>query len=150
VLNYGLNVTSLAFSPDNRLIAVLELVKDEYGDIRNKKLAVLSMSSRKAKTLAVGRRKPAFAWAGNTSLAVTRYDKYAVPTLSLITVDGRVTKLVSNRSVARLIPLGFVGKSDFVVYKSDSSAMSGDGEQVLWKVRPGSPPIRLFPKEARK
>lgn len=137
-------IMSNDFSPDGGKIAYIERMKDEYGDLELYVLKVMDISRHKVRTIAQGRRDPEFVWQSDKSLAVTTYDRYAVPTLSLMTLDGYVTKLLTARQYSKITPVGTPKVAGSVVYQSFTARQEADyREGDLWSVRPGGKPVLI-------
>ena len=142
-------VIGYLLSPSENRIAFIELAKDEYGDYENLSLNVADIRTGKINHLLTTRHMPAFIWAGEDALAVTTYDKFSVPTISLMNIDGRRTQLVSTKEYAQLEPLAYLPKYNRIVYKAaDDTARFVDSE--LWSISPGKAPVRLLPRSGRK
>ena len=134
------------FSPDGRYVAFIELVKDEYGEFANFALKVANIRSGGVVSIVVNRREPNYAWAGNGRLAVVTYDKFAVPSLGLVDLATRKsTRLATSHGFASFEPLAYVSSENIVAYKAATS-ISGEKPEELWAARPGSAPMRLFPR----
>lgn len=146
VLSTGTLASEIKFSLDGSRIAFLERTKDEYGDYSNYDLRVAEVKARRVYSVLVNRREPKFVWAGNGSIAASSYDKYAVPSVSLIDIATRKqTRLASDRGFALFEPLAYVPSRQLVAYKA-SYGVTGEKPEELWTVRLGGGPVRLFPK----
>lgn len=146
VLSTGRLAYCIKFSPDVNKIAFREMAKDEYGDYSNYDLRVAEIKSGQVHSILVNRREPWFVWAGNGSIAASIYDKYAVPSVSLIDIATRKqTRLVADRGFAMFGPLAYVPSEQLVAYKA-SLGVTGEMPEELWTAKPGGGPVRLFPK----
>lgn len=134
------------FSPDGRRIAFIEIIKDEYGDHDLYALKVADIASRRVTLITTNRREPKFVWAGRGALAVSTYDKYAVPSVSLVDVATRKwIRLATDRRFAGFEPLASMPSKRLVAYKA-SWDVTGEQPEELWAARPGSAPVKLFPR----
>ena len=148
VLTTGELAGTIFLSPSNTRMAFVDRVKDEYGDLDNRALRVADLRTGRVQDIAVNRRKMYYMWVGDDALAVTTYDKYAVPTLSLIpATGGSGTRLVTAPSFARVEPAAYLPGRKRAVYTA--TAASSKTLTELWAVEPGRNPVRLFPKNAR-
>lgn len=150
VLAVGELAGKFALSPIGAGVVFTELVKDEYGDFDSYALRTADVRTGSVHDLLTNRREPVYAWAGDDALAVTTFDKYAVPTLNLVgAAGGRPTALVTARDFARFKPLAYLPMQRRVVYKASASVRDYDSPEELWAVEPGRRPVRLFPKNVR-
>lgn len=132
-------------SPNCRRIAFRERVKDESGDYSNRSLGFIDLKSGEIKRLAVNRRDFGFEWAGDDHLALLSYDKYAAPSLSLISLDGDTRLLARPASSGTRIQACLPDRQRVFF----STWTHEEGPYELWAVEPGSKPVRLFPKGGR-
>jgi hypothetical protein len=137
-------IGTMEFSPGGGKIAYMEIEKDEFGDLEKYSIKVTDISTRKTRTLASGRMKPEFIWNGENRLVVTTYDSHAVPTLSLIGLDGSKTKLVTAKGYYRLTPIDYPTAHGRIVYESFTYGQAYIGDGDLWSVRPGEKPVRIY------
>lgn len=148
-LTVGELVGWFSISPSGSRAAYIERVKDEYGDFDSYSLRVADIATGRVRTLVTNRRTPRVAWAGDDAIAVTIYDKYAVPTLSLIDLkSGATVRLVTSEKLARIRPLACIPDRKRVIYAAETT-VSGDGPEELLAVEPGKRPVRLFPRNVR-
>jgi Tol biopolymer transport system component len=150
VFTVGKLVKECWFSPDGGRIAFIELTKDEYGDYDNTALRVLDLRTGKSLDLATNRREFQVLWAGEGLLAMVAHDKYAVPSLALVSaVSGNRRVLAVHREFGYITPLAFLPDPQRVVYTAaDRSPYEGPVE--LWAAEPGRKPARLFPKKVSR
>ena len=150
VLAVGELAGKFALSPIGARVVFTELVKDEYGDFDSFVLRTADVRTGSVHDLLTNRREPVYAWAGDDALAVTTFDKYAVPALSLVgAAGGRPIQLLTARDFARFKPLAYLPMQRRVVYKASASVRDYDSPEELWAVEPGRGPVRLFPKNVR-
>jgi len=150
VFSGGKLVKSLQFSPAGRRIAVLEIARDEYGSHDNTSLRALDIESGRVATLVTGRRAPDLLWAGEGALAVTTYNKFAVPTLSLVdSASLKATHLTTNPELSYIKPLAYIPTGRRVAYVA-SRHIPEEGPEELWAVEPGGRPMRLIPGKGYK
>ena len=148
VLNSDI-VTVFLFSPDGAKVAYTERVKD--GDAYQRyALRVADLATGRIRDISIGSRRPRYAWAWGDTLAVTTFDKYAVPTLSLVdTQTGRAAKLVTDREANLLVAGHFVPSGKLVAYTVSRTRDEMESPQELWTVIPGRTPVRVFPRNVR-
>jgi len=148
VLTTGELAGTIFLSPSNARIAFVDRVRDEYGDLDNRALRVADLRTGRVQNIAVNRRKMYYMWVGDDALAVTTFDKYAVPTLSLIpATGGPAMKLVTTPQFARIDAAAYLPSRRRAVYTT--TAASSESPTELWAVEPGRNPVRLFPKNVR-
>ena len=136
-------------SPTGTKIAFMELLQDEYGDFDNHSLQVTDIATGRIQKLLTNRREPLYIWAGDNTVAATTYDKYAVPTLSLVSLpDGTERQLVTARDFAGLEPLAYLSEQTRIIYKAAERLSDIEAEE-LWAVEAGRQPLRLFPQAGR-
>lgn len=139
---------SLKFSESGSKLAYTELVKDEYGDYAKYSLVVLDIQSGKTQTILSNYREPNFIWSEDDALLVSACDKYAVPSISLVTIrDGKITPIASDCEAAILEPLAYLPKQKTAVYRTCENA-SGDGTYDLRLVKQGGRLLKLIPGKA--
>ena len=146
----GKLVKDFWFSPKGSRVAFIELTRDEFGDYDNTTLRVLDLRTGKSLDLATNRREFQVLWAGEGLLAIVAHDKYAVPSLALVSaVSGNRRVLAVHREFGYITPLAFLPDPQRVVYTAaDRSPYEGPVE--LWAAEPGRKPMRLFPKKERR
>ncbi|HUV05974.1 MAG TPA: hypothetical protein VMX94_12830 [Armatimonadota bacterium] len=145
----GLQSKSFQFSPAGGRIAFIELARDEYGGYDNTSLQVLDIESERVTTLVTGRRTPDFLWAGESAVAITTYNKFAVPTLSFVDLASlKATPLTTNPELSYMKPLAYIPTGRRVAYAA-SRHIPEEGPEELWAVEPGRQPVRLFPRIKR-
>jgi hypothetical protein len=146
VLSTARLASGAKLSPDGNRIAFVEIVRDEYGDYAKYDLRVADIRSGRVISIATNRREPKYAWAGNDRVSVVTYDRYAVPTLSMVDVATRkTTTLATSREFARFEPVAYIASKQLVAYKA-STGIEGEKPEELWAARPGGAPVPLFPK----
>lgn len=149
VLSAGELADTVFLSPSNTRLAFIDRVKDEYGDLDNRALRVADLRTGRVNNVAVNRRKISYMWVGDDALAVTTYDKHAVPTLNLIpATGGSSTRLVTTPEFAFIQPAAYLPNRKLAVYVA-TTLTSDDKPYELWAVQSGRKPVRLFPKNVR-
>ncbi|MHB0999521.1 MAG: hypothetical protein ACYC27_09765 [Armatimonadota bacterium] len=134
--------------PYGSKILYLELSKDELGDDSNYSLKVTDISKKKTYNIATNRRKPKYMWCGNNAIAVSAYDKYKIPTLSLFSLDtGKLTRLSADRNASVIIPERYDSSNGEIIFKTYPTNTQGYGSEEWWRVHPGKKASRL-PKSA--
>lgn len=138
-------VSGIVFSKSGERLAFTKLVKDKYGDYASHSLVVLDIDSGKTRTILTNYREPKFIWSGDEYLLVSTCDKYAAPSLSLVTVsNGKIEHLSSDREAAVLQPLAYLQKYNTAVYRTFENA-NMDGICDLWLAKQGGEPVKLIP-----
>ncbi|MBI3947364.1 MAG: hypothetical protein HY321_15680 [Armatimonadetes bacterium] len=128
-------------SPDSARLAFERVRKDEFGDYGTRDLCVADLSSGRVRELLSSRRRIEWVWASGEALAATTCDRYGVPTLSLLHLDGTRAPLVTARDYDRLTPLEYEARAGRVIYRATTGASDWRGE--LWEARSGRPAARL-------